>query len=76
MSEALFTIEELADRAGESRRTIERRISEGRIPVIRRSSRCIRIRESVANAYIYGEQNEAGEGGTVHPFPQPKEETA
>lgn len=69
MTEAVYTIDDLAEMAGESRRTIERRIKEGRIPVIRRSARCVRIRESAANAYLYGEQKPGWEGGSVIHLP-------
>ena len=56
MTDQYVTIAELAEAAGESRRTIERRIREGRIAVVRRSERCIRIRTSTAAAYLSGSE--------------------
>jgi excisionase family DNA binding protein len=76
LDDPLYTIDQLAGLAGESRRTIERRIREGRIPVIRRTKRCVRIRKSDADNYLYGGLEPLGEGGTVHAFPTTQGGTA
>jgi excisionase family DNA binding protein len=52
----MLTIDELAALAHQSRRTIERRIAEGRIEVKRYSARCVRIPRDAAAAYLAAER--------------------
>jgi hypothetical protein len=50
--EELLTIAELAALSKESRRTIERRIASGVIPVVHLSSRAVRITHEAATLYL------------------------
>jgi excisionase family DNA binding protein len=50
----LLTIDELAARARESRRTIQRRIAAGELEVIRLSPRSVRIPRTAAARYLQG----------------------
>lgn len=67
----LLTIAHLAELAGQSRRTIERRIAEGVLPVVHPGGgRDVRIRPSDAARYLDG-QPPADLGrmdATVHPI--------
>jgi predicted site-specific integrase-resolvase len=58
----LLTIPQLAELAGESVRTIKRRIQEGRIDPVHLSRRATRIPLAEAQRYL-----RASEGGTVEP---------
>lgn len=67
--EPLLTLDELAVLSGESRRTIERRVREGRIPVKRLGSRTVRVSAAAARGYLAGEPGAAAvEGGNVRPL--------
>lgn len=68
--EPLLTIDELARLAHQSRRTIERRIREGVIPVKHFSPRCVRIRRDDAAAYLaVTEPGTVAAPTTIHHLP-------
>ena len=53
--EPVYTIDEIAQLAKVSRRTIERAIADGRIRVVHLSPRTVRIEQSEAVSYLKGE---------------------
>jgi excisionase family DNA binding protein len=65
--EPLLTLDELAALAGESRRTIERRIREGRIPVKRLGPRSVRVTAAAARRYLAAEPGPL-DGDNVRPL--------
>ncbi len=74
--ERLYTIDQVAEFAQQSRRTIERRIADGTIRVRRFSARCVRIPESAVWAYLEQGGEAPSEGGTVIAFPTTEGGTA
>lgn len=52
--EPLMTVAELAELAGQSTRTILRRIADGTIPAARLGGRAIRVSRQVARGYLSG----------------------
>ncbi|HKE79043.1 MAG TPA: helix-turn-helix domain-containing protein [Solirubrobacteraceae bacterium] len=66
----LLTVDELAARSRESRRTIQRRIAAGDIDVVRLSPRTIRIPRAAAARYLHGDSGMMGDETTLHPLPR------
>lgn len=65
----LLKIRELAELSHESRRTIERRIANKEIRVVRLSARAVRIARDEAERYLAGETgNGRVEDSNVHPI--------
>jgi excisionase family DNA binding protein len=66
-----LTLDELAALAGVSRRTIERRVRQGLIPVVRDGLRCTRVTGAAAAAYLAGETATPESGSVVALRTQP-----